>query len=215
MKKIHIIIIVLIIISFITAIYLYQVFPDKIASHWNTKGEVDGYMSKFWGVFLMPIVALAAFLLFLFLPKIDPMKNNIKKFEKYYDGFILVIILFFIYIYILTVLSNLNIKFNMSHAIIPALGIFFYYIGVFMKKLKRNSFVGIKTPWTLSSDKVWDKTHALGSKLFKIIGVLFILGLLYPDKTFMPIMIVILLMIVYLFVYSYIEHRKEKNENSL
>ncbi len=215
MKKIHIIIIVLIIISFITAIYLYQVFPDKIASHWNTKGEVDGYMSKFWGVFLMPIVALAAFLLFLFLPKIDPMKNNIKKFEKYYDGFILVIILFFIYIYILTVLSNLNIKFNMSHAIIPALGIFFYYIGVFMKKLKRNSFVGIKTPWTLSSDKVWDKTHALGSKLFKIIGVLFILGLLYPDKTFMPIMIVILLMIVYFFVYSYIEHRKEKNENSL
>ena len=94
MRKANIIILIIILLSFAIAIYIYPQMPDKMASHWNTKGEVDGYMSKLWGVFLMPVISIALFLMFILIPKIDPLKKNIDKFRKYYDGFIVLIILF-------------------------------------------------------------------------------------------------------------------------
>ena len=210
MKKIHIAIIAIIVISFIIAILVYPNFPEEVASHWNSKGEVDGYISKFWGAFLMPIFALSIFLLFLFLPKMDPLKNNVKKFKGYFDGFILFMIIFFFYVYILTVLYNLGIIFNMTYAILPAISILLYFVSILLENCKRNWFIGIKTPWTLSSDKVWDKTHKLGSKLFKVIAFLTLIGLFFPDQGMILFVIPLLVMIIWLFIYSYLEFKKEK-----
>ncbi len=210
MKKIHIAMIVIIVISFLIAIYVYPNFPEQAASHWNSKGEVDGYMPKFWGVFLMPIFVLLTFLLFLFLPKLDPLKNNVKKFKGYYNGFILFIIIFFFYIHVLTILYNLGVTFNMTYAILPAISILLYFVSFLLKNSKRNWFIGIKTPWTLSSDKVWEKTHLLGSKLFKIIAVLSLVGLFFPDQGMILFVIPLFVIIIWLFIYSYLEFKKEK-----
>ena len=81
MKKSNIIILIIILISFSIGIYFHSKMPAEMASHWNIKGEVDGYISKFWGLFLMPIISIGMFLLFLFIPKIDPLKSNIEKFR--------------------------------------------------------------------------------------------------------------------------------------
>ncbi|MBU2634467.1 MAG: DUF1648 domain-containing protein, partial [Nanoarchaeota archaeon] len=159
MKKTTILALIIIILSFLISIYFYPQLPDQMASHWNSKGEVDDYMSKFWGSFLMPIVSLGILLLFIFIPKIDPLKKNIQAFRKYYDMFIIIMILFLFYIHILTLLWSLNIKYNMTQMLIPAIAILFYYISILMKNSKRNWFIGIRTPWTLSNDKVWEKTH--------------------------------------------------------
>ena len=94
MDKSKIIALATIFISFAIGIWAYPQLPEIVASHWNEKGEVNGYMSKFLGIFLMPIMSLAMFLLFNFIPKIDPMKANIEKFRKYYNAFIVSIILF-------------------------------------------------------------------------------------------------------------------------
>ncbi|MDP2741185.1 MAG: DUF1648 domain-containing protein, partial [bacterium] len=80
MNTTKIIILIIIAASFLISFYLYPAAPDKMASHWNIAGEVDGYMSKFWGLFLMPIISLVMFLLFTIIPKIDPMKENVQKF---------------------------------------------------------------------------------------------------------------------------------------
>ena len=85
MKTTKIIMLALILIAIILAIAVYPRFPDKVASHWNIKGEVDGYMPRFWAIAMLPLILIGCFLLFLVLPKIDPFKGNIKKFEKYYD----------------------------------------------------------------------------------------------------------------------------------
>ena len=61
----------------------------KVVSGVLSKGQVDGYMSKFWGIFLLPLVLVGVALLFMVIPKIDPLKANIEKFRKYYDGFII------------------------------------------------------------------------------------------------------------------------------
>lgn len=211
MKKTNIAIICIIILSFILSIYSYQTIPGKkVASHWNVKGEVDGYMLKFWGLFLMPIISLALYLLLLLIPKIDPLKKNIEKFRKYYDYFILMLMILLLYIFILTILANLGYRFNMNNTLIPAIGFLLFYIGIIMKKMKRNWFIGIRTPWTLSSDKVWKKTHILGGRLFIISGVIMLIGIFFQKYLFWFILIPILIAAISPIIYSYIIYRRIK-----
>ncbi|MCD6233352.1 SdpI family protein [bacterium] len=208
-KKTDIIIISLISLSFIVGIYLYPQMPEKMASHWNVKGEVDGYLSKFWGIFLMPIVSLGLFLLFLLIPRIDPLKANIEKFRKYFDSFIVLIMVFLFYIYLLGIVWNLGKRFNMGRTMVPALGVLFYYCGILIENAKRNWFIGIRTPWTLSSESVWDKTHKIGGKLFKVAGLIAFLGIFFPNFAFYLILVPVLLAAFYTIAYSYFEYQKE------
>jgi uncharacterized membrane protein len=204
-------------LSFVIGTYSYQnINRDKIISHWNAEGQEDGYMSKFWGIFLVPLMLIGLYLLFLVIPKIDPLKENIKKFRGYYDSFILVIILFLFYIFILTILANFGYNFNLTLMLMPALGILFFYIGIILKKLKRNWFIGIRTPWTMSNDEVWDKTHKLGSILFKIIGVILVFGIFFPTKYFIWfILIPIFVLVIWLTLYSYIEFKKNNAQKHI
>ena len=202
--------IIIVLLSFLIGIFSYQYFPDKIASHWGSDGQVNGYMSKFWGIFLVPIISIAMLLLFYFLPKLDPLKKNYKKFRTYYDSFILIMIIFLFYIYLLTILWNFRVKFNINLAIIPALGFLFIYLGIILKHLKRNWFIGIRTPWTISNDKVWEKTHKIGSKLFIGSGIITLLGIFFPNYMIWFILVPIIASSIWLFIYSYLEYRKIK-----
>ena len=204
------IIIILILISFGIGVYLYPQLPESMASHWNVTGEVDGYMSKFWGVFLLPIVSIGLFLLFLILPKIDPLRKNFVGFKKYYNAFIVFIVAFLLYVYALTIVWNMGAVFNMTQFVIPVIGIMFFYIGTILEHMKCNWFIGIRTPWTLSSDIVWDKTHKLGGKLFKIAGVIVFGSMFFPQYLLWFVLVPTILMVLILFVYSYLEYQKEK-----
>lgn len=209
MRKSEIIILIIILISFAIGIYFYSQMPEKMASHWNTKGQVDGYMSKFWGLFLMPLISLGMFLLFILIPKIDPLKENIKKFRRYFDWFILLIIIFLFYLYLLTISWNLDFRFDFIRFLMPAFGLLFYYAGILIENAKRNWFVGIRTPWTLSNEKVWNKTHQIGGKLFKIAGVVTFLGILFPAYAIFFAIFPIISVSLYLIIYSYFEYQKE------
>jgi len=208
MRKSEILILLLVIVSFIAGYFLYPQLPEKMASHWNAQGEVDGYVSRFWGAFLMPIIALAMFLMFLFIPRIDPMKENIEKFRNYFDGFIILIILFLFYIYGLTILWNFEYIFDMGQVLAPAFAILFYFSGILIGKAKRNWFIGIRTPWTMTNDIVWNKTHKMGAILFKVSGVICLLGLLFSAFAFAFVLVPVILFSIYLIIYSYLEYRK-------
>lgn len=203
----------IILISFIIGIYFYPAMPERMTSHWGAEGEDNGYMPKFWGTFLMPFISIFLLIFFLLLPKIDPLKANIEKFRKYFDEFIILILIFLFYIYVITLAWNLGVKFNMSLMILPALGALFYYLGVLMKKTKRNWSVGIRTPWTLTSDKVWDKTHKIGGKLFKISGIIAIIGIVSGKYAIFFAIAPIILAAIYTTAYSYFEYKKESKNN--
>lgn len=213
MKKVIVPSLVIIILSFIIGLYLYNRVPEMMASHWGAQGEVNGYMPRFWGVFLMPIISAAMLLLFMLIPIIDPLKANIKKFRKYYDWFILLIIIFMFYIYMLTILRNLGFRFSMVNMLLPALGILFFYAGVLIENAKRNWSIGIRTPWTMSDEKVWEKTNKLGGKLFKISGIIAFLGLFFQKYAFLLFIVPIIISAIYLIFYSYFEYSKRKNKN--
>ena len=148
--------------------------------------------------------------MFILIPKIDPLKKNIEKFRKYFDAFIVFIILFLFYIYVLTIFWNLGKTFDMGRAMVPAIGILFFYIGILLKYAKRNWFIGIRTPWTLSNDKFWERTHKIGGKLFKIAGVIAILGIFFPNFAFFFVLVPVILFAIYTIIYSYFEYQKEE-----
>lgn len=195
--------------SFAVGIYFYPQMPEKMASHWDRKGQVDGYMSRFWGLFLMPLISIGMFSLFILIPKIDPLKENIKKFRRYFDWFILLIIIFLFYLYLLTISWNLDFRFDFIRFLMPAFGLLFYYAGILIENAKRNWFVGVRTPWTLSNEKVWNKTHQIGGKLFKIAGVVTFLGILFPAYAIFFAIFPIISVSLYLIIYSYFEYQKE------
>jgi uncharacterized membrane protein len=207
-RKSEFIIFLMVVFAFIIGIYFYPILPAKIASHWNIQGQVDGYMSKFWGLFLFPIILLFLSALFVILPKIDPKKENIEKFRIYFDNFIILLIFFLFYVYGLTIAWNLGARFNIGQFLIPAFSVIFFYAGILIKKAKQNWFIGIKTPWTLSNKKVWDKTHQLGAKMFMVSAFIALIGIIFPTYAFFFVIFPIIFSTIYLTVYSYFIFRK-------
>ncbi len=208
--KAQIVIAITVLLFFAVGGYFYPQMPERMASHWNARGEVDGYMSKFWGLFLMPFISLGLSAFLLMIPKIDPLKANIEKFKKYYYGFMILLLIFLLYLYLLTILWNLGLGFNMLQLLAPAFGILYYFCGVLIKKSKRNYFIGIRTPWTLSSEKVWDKTHFIGGRLFKAAGLVALLGVFFPSYAILFVLIPVILVSLFTIVYSYFAYQKER-----
>lgn len=210
MKKPYLILIAVTAISFAISAYFYPQMPDTIASHWNAQGEANGYMSKFWGLFLMPMVSSGLLFLLVFIPKLDPLKANIAKFRKHFDFFIILMSLFLLYVHILSILWNIDVKLNMTVFLIPAMSVLFFYIGILLENSKRNWFIGIRTPWTLSSDLVWEKTHKKGAKLFKAMAIVMLFGIYFLEQMVYFIVFPVIFIILYTFIYSYLEYQKEK-----
>lgn len=193
-----------IILSFLIAFYVWPQMPNLLATHWDINGQVNGYMSKFWGLFFMPFLSVILYFLFLFLPKMDPYKKNFLEFKNHYDDFIVIIFGFFTYIYLLTIYWNLGNQFNVVQFLSPALSILFYFTSILLSKTKQNWFVGIRTPWTMSSPIVWQKTHILGAKLFKLVALFSFFGIFFPSFAFYLFFISLIISIVIIFIYSYL-----------
>lgn len=213
MKKIikqEIIPIIVLILSIASSFYFYNKFPDTVASHWNFQGEVDGYSSSFIGAFMIPIMLVVFYFAMLFLPKFDPKKERYEDFAKVYRGFRILFLIVMFLIYIMTCLYNLGYNIKMGIYIPIIIGAMMIFLGNYMGKIKNNYFFGIKTPWTLSSENVWNKTHRFGGYTFLIFGILIIISPLLDEKIgIMVFLFGVLLVTVGTFLYSYIEYKKE------
>ena len=210
-KLTSIIVLALIVSAVIAGLALWNQLPDQMASHWNAYDQVDGYISKFWGVFLMPLITLGMFVMFLVVPVMDPLKANIAQFREAFNVFIALISAFMLYIHGLTLAWSLGYQdFKMSAAMLPFMGVLFVAIGYLLRKAERNFFIGIRTPWTLSSDSVWDKTHQLGSLLFILSGAFAIAGGFFGGMAAIWLMFVPLIgSSLFLVIYSYVLYRGE------
>ena len=206
-----IVVLILIAAATLAGVALWNRLPDQMASHWNINDQVDGYMSKLWGVFMVPLITLGIVLLFRIIPSIDPLKANIEQFREAFNLFIVLMAGFMLYLYGLTLAWNLGYtNFRMSGAILPAIGLLFIFIGFLMRRAKRNFFIGIRTPWTLSSDQVWNETHRVGAVLFMISGALAFLGGFFGGMmAFWFMFAPLIATTLFLLVYSYVLYRRE------
>mgnify|MGYP001309430334 FL=1 len=197
-------IILIIIMMFAASIYFYPQLPDKIPTHWNFKGEIDGYSGKLTGAFLMPVMNIIMYGLFIFMPVLDPKKENYKLFESTYIYFRYLFHIFFLGMHGLIIAAALGYNVDTGRLVTLAVSLLLMLMGNVMGRLKHNYFVGIKTPWTLANEEVWRKTHRLGAVIWTgggLAGVIISLLRLSMGWAFIAIIAVMTFIPI---VYSYV-----------
>lgn len=208
MKK-YLIPLIIIFLSVSVSFFFFPSLPESMASHWNMYGNVDGYSSRLFNVLFFPFLQIFLFLLLYIIPKIDPKRKNILKFEDKFHLFVYSILIFMLLLQIYVYLWNTGVEIPVGVVMPVLMGVLFYIVGDMVKDAKQNYTIGIRTPWTLSSERVWDRTHILGGRLFKICGILSILSIFISSYSFVVVISSVILSTIYLFVYSYLEYMKE------
>jgi uncharacterized membrane protein len=208
-KIIDIISWILIIITIGSAFYFYNVLPEQVITHWNFAGEADGYSNKSVSAIMIPLIMILMYFLFQWLPKIDPKRKNYKDFKSTYKIFQLVIIAFFAIIYFIINLINLGFDMSVTKLVTFLVGLMFVIFGLILKDVKQNWFIGIRTPWTLSSKTVWEKTHQFGAKVFMTAGLLFLISGFVTEGLAIAMFVVILALVLSIIFYSYLIYKKQ------
>lgn len=156
--------------------YIYAELPDPVPTHWNAQGEVDGYTPKPWGAWLFPVITFGMYLLFKVLPWISPQGFRMESFMRIVDILKQALVLFMFVIGVTVAFAAKGHSFDPGLVILPGVGVLFIILGNYMGKLRKNFFIGIRTPWTLASDEVWAKTHRLGGWCFVLAGLLLLIA---------------------------------------
>ncbi len=209
MKKIGWLLFGAAVVFFGTGLFAYPHLPTVVVSHWDVSGHANGSLPQFWGAFLFPCIYVAiAFLLYI-IPRLDPRREIINTFLSAYGFFLAVLSAVFYYIYLLTLALNLGYRFDFLPALTPALAILFFTIGILLPRTKRNFSIGIRTPWTLANDTVWEKTHRVGGVAFKISGVIALLGTVFPAWAVWFILVPAIISMLGAVVYSYVLFSRE------
>lgn len=200
----------IVVIALVITAFVYPRLPDRVASHWNADGHADGWMAKETGALLLPLVMAGLAVLLMVLPAIDPLKRNIASFRHYYDTFVVLVLLFLFVIHLHILLWNMGRQISPNRLLPIPFGILIYYAGVLIQHAKRNWFVGVRTPWTLSSDHVWDETHRVTGALFRICGVICVIGFAFDDLWLWFLMVPLLASSVFSVAYSFVLYRREQ-----
>ncbi|KMY48958.1 SdpI family protein [Peribacillus loiseleuriae] len=197
MKK-HLFPVLLIVITASLWLVFYQQLPAQVPIHWNLNGVANGYATKFNGLLLNVSIMILLYALLIFLPKIDPKAQNYQKFSRSYSMIINAILFIFFLINVLVILTGIGYDIPIGKIVPLLVGFLFIVLGNYMHSVKPNYFVGIRTPWTLSNETVWKKTHRFGSRIFILAGVLFMsvpfLPSLLVGKFMFPVIFLIILL---------------------
>ena len=202
---------VIVAIAAAASLAVYSRMPATVPTHWDLVGRPNGWSSRQWGAWVMPLALLGMAVLVRFLPAIDPRGNNYSKFTGAFEGIIISVMLFMLGLHIIILMAALGYPVAMERVVPFGIGVLFVVIGNLLPRARPNWFVGIRTPWTLSSDRVWEKTHRFGGKVFVLAGVLIVLGvLLLPAVGYIIMSCVVAIATVSVLVYSYLEWKKER-----
>lgn len=213
----------IVVAAVVASAVVYPRLPERIPTHWElsahppgTVPEPNGWSSRLWGAWGLPILLLGMWALVIILPKIDPRGSNYAKFGGTFEGIIVSIMLFMLGIHIMTLRAALGYPVAMQRVVPVGVGVLFVVMGNLLPRARPNWFVGIRTPWTLSSDRVWEKTHRLGGQLFVAGGILIVFAALVMEHWAHIVLItVVLLCAATVFIYSYVEWKREQNPASV
>ena len=194
---------IIILLPMLVGLILWNQLPDKIPFHWNAAGEVDGWASKPVAVFVPSAMMLALQWLCLLVTSADPKKQNHP--EKVIHLVFWLIPLLTVFLSALMYATALGGSVRVEVLMPILLGVIFIAIGNYMPKCKQNYTIGIKIPWTLASEENWNRTHRLAGWVWVGGGIVMMLSGLF--NAFWVTMIVVAVMVLVPFIYSYILHK--------
>ena len=208
-KEIPLLIVVL--IPFVYLAYIWSSLPEIVPIHWNYKGEIDDWGNKSSLIFITFLLSGLTYILFTIIPLIDPKKRIQTMGNKYHNlKFLMVLFMSALAVFIIYSVKEQSIT-NPSF-IYLAMGLLFMLLGNYMKTIKANYFIGIRTPWTLEYESIWKNTHKLAGKIWFVGGLAIVISSLTTSKDFNGIFFIsaITLLAIIPVVYSYMEYRKLK-----
>lgn len=193
------------VLLFLLGAYFYPQLPERVPSHWNIRGEVDGYSSKFFAAFGLPLMTLGIYLLMVWLPSLDPKKTNYSRFKGAYDIVRWAIIGIVALMHGIVLMAGMGYEVDAGKLVQPAVSLLLIVIGNQMGRFRHNYFVGIKTPWTLANEEVWRKTHRTAGPIWVAGGLIALLSTWLPAPyNFAVMMAVVVVISLVPTVYSYI-----------
>ena len=167
--------------------WVYPRLPATLVTHWGVHGAPNGTMGRAWGAWLpVGLMVFIAALLWT-VPYIDPRRQNYKAFRPLYNLFVVGMAIFMAYVQALSLAWNLGYRFSIARGLSPALGLLFIGLAALLRAARPNWFVGIRTPWTLSSPTVWHKTHQWGARAFFLAGVATLAGAVWEPALWLGV----------------------------
>lgn len=195
------------------SIWAYPQLPPLVATHWGLRGTPNGFSSRGLAVSIMPVAILVLTGLFSVLPKLDPRGENYRKFLGTYWLIVNAVIAFMLVVHGMIMANGLGYPVRIERVIPFGIGLLFIVLGNFLTRVEPNWFVGIRTPWTLSSDTVWRKTHRTGGWLMVIGGFVLALGAFLPSGAYWPLFFVTLVIVAVIpIVQSYVLWKREQHD---
>ncbi len=201
------------VLPFLYLMIIWKELPERVPVHWNIEGKIDRYGSKNELVLVSLLLPFLTYLIFLIVPKIDP-KNKINKMGSKYGSLKFYLVLLMSIIAIFIILSAKNSSLFSSKYLLVLLGMLFIILGNYMKTMKPNYFIGIRTPWTLENEQVWKATHKKASILWFIGGLLIVIFSLTLNQklSFITFVVITLVISFYPVIYSYFKYKALKNK---
>lgn len=188
----------------VVGVVLWNQLPDPMPSHWNAVGEVDGWSSKPFAVFGLPLIMTAALWLCALGTGADPKKANHPEKVVHLVLWIIPILSIVLFTITYAVALGKNVRIELVMPVV--IGLIFAIVGNYLPKCKQNYTIGIKIPWTLNSEENWNRTHRFAGRLWTVCGIAMILTGFFGG--FWIFFGVALLMVIAPIVYSYLLHRK-------
>lgn len=173
MKKPHLMICLLMIAAACAAtVYYWPLLPEVLPVHWNAHGEADRFGQR-WSYFALgPGVMLLALAAFWIAPHLSPRRYEVDSFASTFSYIGTVIVAMMGYVYALMLAQAVHGGVAIERAVPAGIAVLLVLAGNPMGKVRRNFFLGIRTPWTIASEAVWYRTHRMAAKLMVASGLL-------------------------------------------
>ncbi len=189
---------------------MYSRLPDPAPTHWNIHGQVDGWGPRWLAAGLFPAVMAAIMLLLVLLPKLGPFRENLESIAVTYGRIVISVGLLMLALNTIFILAAAGFSLPIGSSIALAIGLFIALLGNWMGKVPRNFYVGIRTPWTLANDTVWERTHRLGGRVMVAAGLIVAVTSLFASDIvcFIVLMASLAISVVWSIVYSFRLYRR-------
>ena len=189
------------------SLYMAGHMPDTVPTHWNAAGHVDAYGSKWINLLLLPGVLLFMTGLTLALPKLSPQKFEIEPFEQTYSYIMVLVTAMMLCLHIVIVQTSAGAHTDMNTVMFVILFAFFALLGNVMGRIKRNFYMGVRTPWTLADERVWHSTHRFTGRLWLAGGILGAVAALAGAPFWLDLGFLLVVSMLPI-GYSYVEYQK-------
>ncbi|HEV8449740.1 MAG TPA: SdpI family protein [Gemmatimonadaceae bacterium] len=202
--------VLLVAIATIASIVVYPRLPDRVPTHFDIRGNPNAYGPRWVPTVIVPVMILALWGLLRGLPKIDPRRANYAKMQDTYDLVVNLILTMVTTLHLLLLAGTMGSRVPFIRLMPAVVGVFFVAIGNLLPRAKPNWWFGIRTPWTLSNDRVWERTHRVGGYVMTLIGVLAIVSSFFAaEVAFVTFIVVAGAMSLGLIAYSYFVWKHE------